>query len=77
MEARKMVNQIRQNVAPEHDKFSAPDIANSPALSTSRSQQKDTRINDELIVTLADAYENKRARQVNEWEKRQRAATAF
>lgn len=72
-----MVNQIRQNVAPETDKFSAPEIANGPVLSTSRSQQKDTRINDELIVTLADAYENKRAQQVNEWEKRQRAATAF
>lgn len=72
-----MVNQIRQNVAPEPDKFSAPEIANGPVLSTSRSQQKDTRINDELIVTLADAYENKRAQQVNEWEKRQRAATAF
>ena len=72
-----MVNQIRQNVAPETDKISAPEIANGPVLSTSRSQQKDTRINDELIVTLADAYENKRAQQVNEWEKRQRAATAF
>lgn len=24
--------------------------------------------NDELIITLADAYENKRARQVFEWE---------
>jgi len=72
-----MVNQTRQNVAPEPDKFSAPNVVNSPALSTSRSQQKDNRINDELIVTLGDAYENKRAQQVNEWEKRQRAATAF
>ena len=25
--------------------------------------------NDDLMVSLANAYENKRARQVNEWEK--------
>ena len=28
-----------------------------------------TEKNDDLIVTLSDAYENRRARQVGEWER--------
>lgn len=35
-------------------------------------KSKETKINDELIVSLADAYENRRARQVVEWEKTRR-----
>lgn len=31
-------------------------------------KSKDNLINDDLIVSLQDAYENKRARQVFEWE---------
>lgn len=72
-----MVNRIRQDVAPEHDSINSHQNALSHALSSSRSPSKNDPINDELIITLADAYENKRARQVNEWERRQRAATAF
>ena len=41
---------------------------NSPTnLPSSRSSQPEK--NDDLIVTLSDAYENRRARQVGEWEK--------
>ncbi len=32
---------------------------------------------DEIIVSLADAYENKRARQVSEWVVRQRSKGNF
>jgi len=33
------------------------------------SKSKDNASGDDLIVSLSDAYENKRARQVVEWEK--------
>lgn len=36
--------------------------------STRTSKLKDNSLNDDLIVSLSDAYENKRARQVVEWE---------
>lgn len=36
-------------------------------LSSSRTQSMEK--NDDLIVTLSDAYENRRARQVGEWER--------
>ena len=39
--------------------------------STRKSSAKENPFNDDLIVSLADAYENKRARQVTEWERRQ------
>lgn len=39
----------------------------STLLPSTRSQQ--TEKNDDLIVTLSDAYENRRARQVGEWER--------
>lgn len=39
-------------------------------LLTSRSPKPiETKPNDELIVSLSDAYENKRAQQVFEWER--------
>ncbi len=41
----------------------------SRLLSTRISKQRENSINDDLIVSLSDAYENKRARQVFEWEK--------
>jgi hypothetical protein len=45
-------------------------------VSDTSSARSASRINpsnnaDEIIVTLADAYENKRARQVTEWERTQ------
>ena len=36
-----------------------------PSSRVSQAREK----NDDLIVTLSDAYENRRARQVGEWEK--------
>ncbi|MGI8639848.1 MAG: hypothetical protein ACR2MG_07825 [Pyrinomonadaceae bacterium] len=41
----------------------------SRLLSTRISKQRENSTNDDLIVSLSDAYENKRARQVFEWEK--------
>ncbi len=41
----------------------------SQLLSTRISKQRENSTNDDLIVSLLDAYENKRARQVFEWEK--------
>jgi hypothetical protein len=60
------------------DKLNTQDaaIVNHP-LSSDRSRSKDSLFNDDVIVSLADAYENQRARQVTEWEKRQRVAAAF
>ncbi|MFN2412898.1 MAG: hypothetical protein ABR535_07605 [Pyrinomonadaceae bacterium] len=37
-------------------------------LLSSRKIRKDKSVNDDLIVLLSDAHENKRARQVSEWE---------
>lgn len=39
--------------------------------STRQSQQFIRSSADEIIVSLANAYENKRARQVSEWERAQ------
>lgn len=40
----------------------------STFLSNRVQKSKDKQFYDDLIVSLADAYENKRARQVFEWE---------
>lgn len=71
-----MVKRIDRDVAP--DKLNAHDAAAviSHTRSSARSQEKDNRIYDDLIVSLADSYENKRAQQVTEWEMRQRVAKA-
>ncbi|PYS87847.1 MAG: hypothetical protein DMF62_11155 [Acidobacteria bacterium] len=37
--------------------------------SARRSTQNNSTTSDEIIVSLANTYENKRARQVNEWER--------
>lgn len=60
-------------------KLSAREISaiNSRALAAGRQRNIENLTSDDLIVTLADAYENRRARQVGEWESRQRAAAAF
>ena len=73
-----MVKRNETNFAPELDKLNAGDAAAiiNQAIS-SRSRRNDNYFNDDLIVSLADAHENKRARQVTEWEKRQRVARVF
>ena len=72
-----MVNQTEQNVASEKDKLNEKEtlaVANyiSTVLTDRISKSKDIQPNDDLIVSLSDAYENKRARQVFEWEKLRR-----
>jgi len=67
----------KNTVGAEVDKLNEQDAAAiiSHALASGRSRDNNY-IGDELIVSLADAYENKRARQVNEWERRQFVAKA-
>lgn len=72
-----MVNQTNNNIARElsqlepHEAQAAVQYI-SQLLSRRISKQKDNSTGDDLIVSLADAYENKRARQVVEWEKMRR-----
>lgn len=63
-----------QTIASQIDKLNETETAAvasyiSQLLSNRISRQKDNFSNDDLIVSLSDAYENKRARQVMEWEK--------
>ncbi len=57
-----MVKRTRTNISREIDK-PLPDHAS--ARKASRTEKSSA---DDLIVSLTDAYENKRARQVFEWE---------
>lgn len=72
-----MVKQNKQTIAVEIDKLNEKEtvaVANyiSQILSTRISKSKDNHSNDDLIGSLSDAYENKRARQVFEWERARR-----
>jgi hypothetical protein len=74
-----MVKRIDRNIDSEVDTLNKQDAAAvfthlRDALSSGRSHSKENTVNDELIVSLADAYENRRARQVSEWERRQHVA---
>ncbi len=69
-----MVKQAEQNIAGEINKLNENEtlaVVNyiSQLLSTRISKQSENSTNDDVIVSLSDAYENKRARQVFEWEK--------
>ena len=70
-----MVNLVNKNTAGEIDKLNENEtlaVLNyiSELLSARLSKSKDNNVtNDDLIVSLQDAYENKRARQVFEWER--------
>lgn len=70
-----MVKQTNQNVAGEIDKLNENETSAvlqyiSKLLSARIAQQKNNSFqSDDLIVSLADAIENKRARQVFEWER--------
>ena len=69
-----MVNQTNTNVASEINKLNEKETSAvldyiSTLLTKRISKSKENNIlNDDLIVSLSDAYENKRARQVIEWE---------
>ena len=61
-----MVNRIHNNAA--SDVRNETDIKNPyPRISSHRSRS--TEKTDDVILSLADAYENQRARQVGEWER--------
>lgn len=64
-----MVNRSDKNIARKYN-LSDETVTSAPHSFSSR-QPKLTKssVNDDLIVSLAGAYENKRARQVNEWER--------
>ena len=70
-----MVKRTNQNIASEIDKLDENETSAvlqyiSQLLSARITQQKINSFqNDDLIVSLADARENKRARQVFEWER--------
>lgn len=69
-----MVKQINNTVASEIDKLNENESLAvlgyiSQLLSKRISKQRENLPSDELIVSLSDAYENKRARQVFEWER--------
>jgi hypothetical protein len=69
-----MVKQAEQNIAGEINKLNENEtlaVVNyiSQLLSTRISKQTENSTNDDVIVSLSDAYENQRARQVFEWEK--------
>ncbi len=54
----------------EKDKFTAPE-AISPHRNSQKPKINRDPLTDDLIMSLSDAYENKRARQVSEWERAQ------
>ena len=69
-----MVNRKNRNVASELDKLNEHETSAvldyiSEILSTRKPKPIENLPNDDLIVSLSDAYENKRARQVFEWER--------
>ena len=57
-----------------HDNISLNVSDRSSSLS-SRKFSTENPVNDDLIRSLSDAYENQRARQVFEWERARRQAT--
>jgi hypothetical protein len=72
-----MVNRINTNAGGELDKSGKQDTAAAinyfPERRTSRRlQTQDISGFDDLIVSLANTYENRRARQVVEWERMRR-----
>lgn len=69
-----MVKRTSQNIKSEIDKLNEKEtlaVVNyiSQILSNRLSQKSDSPPNDDLIVSLSDKHENRRARQVFEWEK--------
>lgn len=73
-----MIKRTNTNVAIEIDKLNETETSAvldyiSQVVSSRKTKSKDnSNTSDDLIVSLSDAYENKRARQVFEWEKARR-----
>jgi hypothetical protein len=69
-----MVNRANTNVNSEITKLNEHETAAvldyiSSLLSSRKPKSKENPLHDDLILSLSDAYENKRARQVFEWER--------
>lgn len=69
-----MVKKTNENIANEINKLNENEtlaVTNyiSELLTRRISKSKENNSNDDLIHSLSDAYENKRARQVFEWER--------
>jgi len=66
-----MVNQIDTTAAREIDKLTPANAAatRSYIAKNSTNRSADTVFADEVIAYLANAHENRRARQVTEWER--------
>jgi hypothetical protein len=69
-----MINQTNTNVAREINKLNETETSAvlnyiSTLLTKRISKLKENQSSDDLVVSLSDAYENKRARQVVEWER--------
>lgn len=63
-----MVNRKNTNVARDARRINENETS-TQLLSTRQSSQRERTKTDDLIGSLANAYENKRARQVSEWER--------
>jgi len=63
-----MVNRKNTNIARSADSRHENETS-TQLLSTRQSSQRERTTNDDLIGSLANAHENKRARQVSEWER--------
>jgi hypothetical protein len=72
-----MFKEKNNNTTDEKRKFSdtkTPRITDYASQKTSASKIHITDSSDDIIVSLANSYENKQARQVIEWETMQRKA---
>lgn len=66
-----MVNRTNRNIARHIDRLNDKDTsvhAYQPNASA-KHQLRDNLFNDDVIAALSNAYENRRARQVVEWER--------
>ncbi len=68
-----MVNRINRNLGREIDTFTKSDTATrgriTQTLASRNPNSKDNPPVDDVIAHLANAHENRRARQVTEWER--------
>ncbi len=67
-----MVKRTKQIVANKTTKLNEKETSRK-SISTLFSKQNSKQLNDDLIISLSDAYENRRARQVFEWESLRRS----
>lgn len=63
-----MVNR-KNTTARNIDKPHENERSDQPLSLQQRSSKRERPINDDVIMSLSNAYENQRARQVSEWER--------